>query len=173
MILAYNILVTNKQRLNYIMNTQITDTVPSAVTKVAKVKKSDQAFQIFRFHLPKRDTMTPKQFRAGVVAEMKKKMGVTNAGTLGMYFSWADKYVTGRPKKQYNRVGGRSKTPKNAVNADGKTEQQAMSVAMDAWYKNTVQTSKARIAAKQKEIAQLPSQKAAKRAIEDNDKKVD
>ena len=86
------------------------------VTQPAKkVKKIDTATRIFERHLPNRDTMTKKEFRALVVADMKKELGVSNAGTLGMYFAWSDQLITGRAAKQYNRVAGRK--PKSVPEA--------------------------------------------------------
>ena len=71
-----------------------------------KQKKSDIAFAIFAKHLPKRDTMKKREFRAMVIEEMSKALGVTNKGTLGGYFSWSDQVNTGRSAKVYSRGDG-------------------------------------------------------------------
>lgn len=72
-----------------------------------KTKKIDQAVEIFKRHLPTRDSLSKKEFRTAVVADLKKELGVTNAGTLGMYFAWSDQLVSGRTAKQYNRTAPR------------------------------------------------------------------
>lgn len=87
----------------------------NSTTKAAKTKKIDLAVQVFTRHLPTRDTMTKREWRALVVADMKTELGVTNAGTLGMYFAWSDQLVTGRGAKQYNRTAPRA--PKGSVKA--------------------------------------------------------
>jgi hypothetical protein len=80
-----------------------------------KTKKIDQAVEIFKRHLPTRVSLSKKEFRAAVVADLKKELGVTNAGTLGMYFAWSDQLVSGRTAKQYNRTAPRK--PKGSVKA--------------------------------------------------------
>lgn len=73
---------------------------------MAKQKKSDQAFEIYKTFLPKKEGMKKREFRALVVAEISKQLGVTNKGTLGMYFAWAEQVVTGRPAAVYSRGDG-------------------------------------------------------------------
>ncbi len=75
--------------------------------KAPKTKKIDLAVEIFKRHLPTRDTLSKRDFRAAVVADMKKELDVSNAGTLGMYFAWSDQLVSGRQSKQYNRTAPR------------------------------------------------------------------
>jgi len=71
-----------------------------------KVKKCDQAFSIYQKHLPQKDAMKKREFRAMVVAEMSEQLGVTNKGTLGMYFAWSEQVITARPAKVYSRGDG-------------------------------------------------------------------
>lgn len=85
------------------------------MTTVPKTKKIDTAVQIFQRHLPARRYLTKKEFRALVVADMKKELDVTATGTLGMYFAWSDQLVSGRTAKQYNRTAPRR--PKGSVKA--------------------------------------------------------
>ena len=74
--------------------------------KPAKTKKYEQAFAIYEKHLSKKDTMKKREFRAMVVAEMSEVLGVTNKGTLGMYYAWADQKITGRKAAVYSRGDG-------------------------------------------------------------------
>jgi hypothetical protein len=69
--------------------------------------------------------MTKREFRAEVVAEMSKRLGVTNNGTLGMYYSVADFRVTGREAKKYNRVAtrGPNLTPEERAQRDAQRAQ--------------------------------------------------
>jgi hypothetical protein len=71
-----------------------------------KSKKSDQAFAIFKKHMHLRDSMKPRAFRTLVVEEMSKELGVTNKGTLGMYFAWSQQVVGGKPRTVYSRGDG-------------------------------------------------------------------
>lgn len=87
----------------------------SNTTKTAKPKKIESAVEIFNRHLPKRATLTKKEFRALVVADIKKELDIKSDGTLGMYFAWADQLVTGRGPKQYIRTAPRA--PKGSVKA--------------------------------------------------------
>ena len=80
---------------------------PTPAAKTPKTKKIDLAVEIFKRHLPTRDTLSKRDFRAAVVADMKKELDVANAGTLGMYFAWSDQLVSGRQSKQYNRTAPR------------------------------------------------------------------
>ena len=99
------------------------------MTQPAKTKKIDQAVEIFKRHLPKRDTLSKKEFRALVVADIKKELNVTTAGTIGMYFAWSDQLVSGRGAKQYNRTAPRaakgSVKAKAAAIASGETPSDA------------------------------------------------
>lgn len=92
-------------------------------TKTRKPKKIDSAVEIFKRHLPTRDTLSKREFRANVVADIKKELNVSSDGTLGMYFAWADQLVTGRPAKQYNRTAPRA--PKRSVKANGASPDEA------------------------------------------------
>jgi hypothetical protein len=74
-------------------------TIPSA-TPAAKVTKLDRAVAIYKKHQPK--NLARKDFRAVVVAEFRKELGVTNLGTLGMYFGQCDQIVNIRTPKHYN-----------------------------------------------------------------------
>jgi hypothetical protein len=76
----------------------------AATTNDRQPKKMTLAVEIYEHHLPKKEKMSKREFRALVVEDMKKKLGITNSGTVGMYFSIADKRVTGRDFKNYNRV---------------------------------------------------------------------
>jgi len=78
----------------------------STQEKSAKSKKSDLAFSIFAKHLPTRDKMKKREWRAMVIKDMSETLGVTNMGTLGGYFSWSDQVITGRPCKVYSRGDG-------------------------------------------------------------------
>ena len=80
---------------------------PTPAAKTPKTKKIDLAVEIFKRHLPTRDTLSKRDFRAAVVADMKKELNVDSAGTLGMYFAWSDQLVSGRTAKQYNRTAPR------------------------------------------------------------------
>jgi hypothetical protein len=73
--------------------------------------------------------MTKRDFRAKVVAEMSEKLGVTNLGTLGMYFSVADFRVTGRAAKQYNRVASRGPNLTPEQRAERQAQQAAIKEA--------------------------------------------
>lgn len=86
------------------------------MTTPVKVKKIDAAVEIFKRHLPTRDTLSKREWRALVVADMKKELDVAKAGTLGMYFAWSDQLVSGRQSKQYNRTAPR-RTPKQVASA--------------------------------------------------------
>lgn len=104
-------------------------------TKPAKTKKIDSAVQIFQRHLPTRDSMTKKEWRALVVADMKKELDVSNAGTLGMYFAWSDQLVTGRTAKQYNRTAPRAakaKQPAKGIKNGDATEDELNKLVMGA-----------------------------------------
>ncbi|AMQ65989.1 hypothetical protein AAY80_116 [Stenotrophomonas phage vB_SmaS-DLP_6] len=104
-------------------------------TKTAKTKKIDSAVQIFQRHLPTRDSMTKKEWRALVVADMKKELDVSNAGTLGMYFAWSDQLVTGRTAKQYNRTAPRAakaKQPAKGIKNGDATEDELNKLVMGA-----------------------------------------
>lgn len=79
---------------------------PSAAAE-RKEKKMTLATEIYQKHLPKKDTMTKREFRALVVEDFKKKLDIENSGTLGMYYSIVDARVTGRKFKKYNRVSER------------------------------------------------------------------
>lgn len=85
-----------------------------------KTKKADAAFAIFASHLPKRETMKKREFRAMVVEDMAKQLGITNKGTLGMYFAWSDQVITGRKAKVYSRGDG-SRARKGSAQ-DAKTQ---------------------------------------------------
>lgn len=65
-------------------------------------KKIELAVDIFTKHLPTRESTPKREWRAKVVAEIAETLGVTNKGTLGMYFAWSDQLVSGRSAKQYN-----------------------------------------------------------------------
>jgi hypothetical protein len=99
-------------------------------TPTKKVTKLDQAVEIYKRHLPKKDTLSKKEFRALVVADFKKEMKLTNAGTIGMYFGQADQLASNRAPKQYNRTAPRQtsksvKARKNAQVDDAKLNQLA------------------------------------------------
>jgi hypothetical protein len=73
-----------------------------------KEKKLTIATEIFQKLLPRREKLSKKDFRALVISEMGRQMGLSNPGTLGMYFSVSDALVTGRKFKKYNRVSNRA-----------------------------------------------------------------
>jgi len=89
-----------------------------AAPKEKKAKKSDIAFSIYAKHASKRETMSKKEFRTMVVAEMSETLGVTNKGTLGMYFAWSEQVITGRGAKVYSRGDG-SRARKGSKQDDG------------------------------------------------------
>lgn len=99
-----------------------------------KVKKIDQALVIFKSHLSKRETLTKKEFRNLVVADMSKQLNVTNKGTIGMYFAWADQLVSERAAKQYNRTAPRkakgSNVTRDAKDENGQTEEDRVNDAV-------------------------------------------
>jgi hypothetical protein len=128
-------------------------------TKTAKTKKIDSAVQIFQRHLPTRDSMTKKEWRALVVADMKKELDVSNAGTLGMYFAWSDQLVTGRPSKQYNRTAPRAakaKQPAKGIKNGDATEDELNKLVMGA------PKAKKAAAPKKAAVKKAPAKKAAK-----------
>lgn len=102
--------------------------------KNTKTRKIDRAVEIFKKHLPKRDTMTKREFRALVTAEMKETLELTSAGTIGMYFAWADQLSTGRAAKEYMRKGEprKKRSEKEAVEAAA-NEQAAIDAAATAF----------------------------------------
>lgn len=106
----------------------------TAEPKAVKTKKIDQAVEIFKSHLDKRETLSKKEFRNLVVADMQKQLGVTNKGTLGMYFAWSDQLVSGRGAKQYNRTAPRrakgANVARDAKDENGKTEEERLNEAV-------------------------------------------
>lgn len=82
-----------------------------------KSRKIDQAVAIFTRHLPTRESLPKRAWRALVVADIKKELEVSNPGTLGMYFSWSDQLVGGRTAKQYNRTAPRATRAASAAKA--------------------------------------------------------
>lgn len=85
----------------------------STPKKPAKTKKTVLALAAYNKFLPKKDSLAKREFRKLVTEEMKKTMDIENPGTVGMYFSWAEKQITGRPTKVYSRGdGARRKGPK-------------------------------------------------------------
>lgn len=132
-------------------------------TTTPKVKKADKALEIFRRHLPTRDTMDRHAFRAAVISDFKREMKVTNTGTLGMYFSWADKQVTGRQTKQYNRTAGRNNT-KEKVDENGKTEAQNLNTLAATVFRQTAKIARDQA---ERELAKNPPKaKVAPPAVE-------
>lgn len=71
-----------------------------------KTKKYVLALDAYNKFYPQKDSLPKREFRKLVVEEMRKTMGLNNAGTEGMYFSWAEKQITGRPAKVYSRGDG-------------------------------------------------------------------
>ena len=123
----------------------------SNTTKAHKPKKIDGAVEIFKRHLPTRDTLSKREFRANVVADIKKELDVSSAGTLGMYFAWADQLVTGRGPKQYIRTAPRA--PKGSVKAKQSAKGAAHGEATDAELNNLVASFGAAVKAAQKKGA--------------------
>jgi hypothetical protein len=87
--------------------------------------------------------MTKREFRAEVVEALKKALGIDNNGTVGMYYSIADKRVTGRSFKSYNRVAERKpnltpderaarKTENERLKAERKAQREAIRAAAKA-----------------------------------------
>lgn len=146
----------------------------STAPKVHKPKKIDGAVEIFKRHLPTRDTLSKREFRANVVADIKKELDVTSAGTLGMYFAWSDQLVTGRGPKQYIRTAPRA--PKGSVKAKQSAKGAAHGEATDAELNKLVATFGAAVKTAQKKGAakkaatkkttakKAPAKKAAKKA---------
>lgn len=104
------------------------------MTTTKKITKLDQALEIFNRHTSNRASLSKKEFRAVVVADFKKELGLTNPGTIGMYFGQADQLVTNRTPKQYNRTAPRRTTKavtarKNAAISDGELNRLASSFA--------------------------------------------
>ena len=107
--------------------TAVTKTAPKGSAKKGKSteaadrkeKKMTLATEIYQKHLPKKDKMTKREFRALVVEDFKKHLGLENPGTIGMYYSIVDKRVTGRAFKTYNRVAERkpNRSPEEKVTA--------------------------------------------------------
>lgn len=135
------------------------------VTKAPrKVKKIDQAIEIFKRHLPKREGMAKREFRAMVVADMKKELNVTNAGTIGMYFAWSDQLVSGRAAKQYNRTAPRAakgsvKARKEAVASGEAPSEDELTRLANEFSRGVAAAAKKKPAAKK-----APSKKAAKKS---------
>src|SRR5690606_4067049 len=71
-----------------------------------KVKKSTLALNAYAKFMDQKDELPKREFRKLVVEEMRATMGINNPGTEGMYFSWAEKQLTGRPTKVYSRGDG-------------------------------------------------------------------
>jgi hypothetical protein len=76
-----------------------------------KVKKVDQAIEIYRQHLPTKEVTPKRQWRKEVLDDYRIKLGLTNYGTLSDYFATADQVVSGREVKMYNRVDTRQELP--------------------------------------------------------------
>lgn len=89
-------------------NTNAKKGAEANATPERKEKKLTIATEIFTKLLPKREKLSKRDFRALVIAEMARKMNLSNPGTLGMYFSVSDALVTGRKFKKYNRVAERA-----------------------------------------------------------------
>jgi hypothetical protein len=111
------------------MNAAKTTAKKKAVTESKadrKEKKMTQAVEIYQKLLPKKEKLSKRDFRALVVEEFRKKLGLENSGTIGMYFSIADKRVTGRDFKSYNRVAERkpNRTPEEKAAARADRERQ-------------------------------------------------
>jgi hypothetical protein len=123
----------------------------SNTTKAHKPKKIDGAVEIFKRHLPTRDTLSKREFRANVVADIKKELDVSSAGTLGMYFAWADQLVTGRGPKQYILTAPRA--PKGSVKAKQSAKGAAHGEATDAELNKLVASFGAAVKAAQKKGA--------------------
>lgn len=116
--------------------TATTNKPAAKAAPVAKTRKIDTAVDIFKNHLAKRETMAKKDFRNLVVADISKTMGITNKGTLGMYFSWADQLVSERGAKQYNRTAPRkakgANVTRDAKDENGQTEEERLNAAVAA-----------------------------------------
>jgi hypothetical protein len=87
--------------------------VAKSAASERKEKKMTQAMEIYQANIAKKDTMTKREFRALIVEQFKQKLGLENAGTIGMYYSIVDARITGRKFKSYNRVAERkpNRTP--------------------------------------------------------------
>lgn len=136
----------------------------NTTTKARKPKKIDSAVEIFKRHLPTRDTLSKREFRANVVADIKKELNVSAAGTLGMYFAWADQLVTGRGPKQYIRTAPRA--PKGSVKAKQSAKGAAHGEATDAELNKLVASFGAAVKAAQEKGAakKAATKKPAKKA---------
>jgi hypothetical protein len=71
-----------------------------------KTKKYVLALAAYSKFQDQKETLPKREFRKLVVEEMKSTMNIENVGTVGMYFSWAEKQITGRPAKVYSRGDG-------------------------------------------------------------------
>lgn len=127
---------------------------PTPAAKTPKTKKIDLAVEIFERHLPTRDTLSKRDFRAAVVADMKKELDVTNAGTLGMYFAWSDQLVSGRQSKQYNRTAPRRTKAAVAAAASAPSDKD-MNALLNEFDKAIAAT------AAKKDVAKKPAAKKA------------
>lgn len=81
------------------------------IRMVEKIRKVDQAIEIYRQHLLTKETLPKRQWRQEVLEDYKIQLGVTNYGTLSDYFATADQVVSGRKVKMYNRVDTRQEIP--------------------------------------------------------------
>lgn len=97
-----------------------------------KTKKSVLALAAYSKFLDQKDALPKREFRKLVVEEMKSTMGIDNAGTVGMYFSWAEKQITGRPAKVYSRGDGARARKGAAADAKTTAELNALSNAFAA-----------------------------------------
>lgn len=114
-------------------------------TATPKPRKLDQAIDIYKKHLPVRDSLKKREFRALVVDDFKKTLGVTNSGTLGMYFAQCDQTVLVRTPKSYNHTAPRrtkTATAKARVSANVDGELNALSNAFNKPVKSSKKSAK-------------------------------
>ena len=98
-------------------------------TSEKKTKKSVLALNAYNKFIDRKDSLPKREFRALVVEEIKATLNIDNPGTVGMYFSWAEKQITGRPAKVYSRGDGARVRKASRVDEKTNAELNALSNA--------------------------------------------